>query len=133
LVQVQVTVPPTATVSTAGFDVLFRLLVKLKFSTFTPIALGGGGGGGPPVAVAEKVIGEPVAPWTAAWALWAPLVGPSVQVLAAVPDWSVVPEVGERLPSVVDHATATDPTGFPSRVTTIRRASGSAWDAGPVC
>ena len=67
--QVHVAVPSTARVSTAGLLVPFLTLLKKMLPTVMPIVLGGGGGGGPPVAVAVKVTGEPVAPWTAAWAV----------------------------------------------------------------
>ena len=59
--QVQVAVPLTARVSTAGLLVPFLRLVKKMLPTVMPIVLGGGGGGGAPVAVAVKVAGEPVA------------------------------------------------------------------------
>ena len=63
-VQVHVTVPLTATVSTAGSVVALRPLLKKMFPTVTCTS-DGGGGGGPAVAVAVKLTGEPVAPETA--------------------------------------------------------------------
>jgi hypothetical protein len=104
--QVQVTVPFTATVSTAGFRVAFRLLWKKMFPRVTATVAGGGGGGGPTdVAVALNETGDPVAPWTAASAVCAPASGPRVQLAAPMPAASVAPEAGSRLPPVVDQVT----------------------------
>ena len=129
---VQVAVPLTATVSTAVLVVPFLSLWKKMLPTVMAIVLGGGGGG-PEVAVALKVTGEPVAPVTAACADWAPAVGPSVQLLAAMPSPPVGPDVGARVPVPVDQFTVTPDWGAPSRVTMILRSFGSASLTGPVC
>lgn len=89
--QVQVTAPPTATVSTAGLLVLFRTLTKLLLRTDTFAVAGAGGS--PMVAVAVNNNGDPMAPSTVACAVLAPS-APNVHVALAIPLASVAVKAG---------------------------------------
>ena len=70
--------------------------------------------------MALKLTGDPVAPSSVAWAVCAPAVGPSVQVVALIPSASVATEVGATDPPVVDQVTVTFSCGSPSTVTSTR-------------
>jgi hypothetical protein len=110
--QVQVTVPPTATVSTAGFTVLFRLLLNRIFPTRTLALVGMGGTG---AAVAVNISAEdPVRTSAVAVIVTGPTVAGRVKVTADVPDPSVGTVVPDRVPPVVVHPTSTPGTPLPN-------------------
>src|SRR5262245_30925715 len=71
-------------------------------------------------AVALKVTGDPVAPSNVAWAVCAPAVGPSVQVVALIPSASVATEAGATDPADADQVTVTFSCGSPPTVTSTR-------------
>src|SRR6266705_3024988 len=90
-IHVHVTVPPTAIVSTAGFVLPFRLLLKKKLPPVTAAVVGSAS------EVAWNVIGEPVrAPFVAVMTI-APGGASSVTVVWAMPLASLVACDGLRL------------------------------------
>ncbi len=109
--QVHVTVPPTATVSTAGFDEPLRPLVNtIPAPTVTAAVIG------TVTAVAWNVTGEPVSPVLVAVMVLLPAVPPSVTVAWAVPVASVGPLAGVTIaePEVTNHLTVTPDTPLPN-------------------
>jgi hypothetical protein len=107
---VQVTVPPTATVSTAGL-VEFLALRKLLFRTVTPAVVGTGTGS---VAVAVKVTGDPSSPSLAAVIVMGPAVPPSVTVTSDTPLASVTSVEADTVAPVAAQFTPTPATAFPN-------------------
>ena len=106
---VHVTVPPAAMVSTAGFEALFRLLVKKKLPSWTAALVAA------VVTVAWNVTGEPVSPALVAVIVTGPAVAPSVSVVRATPEASLVALVGDALavPPVTSHVTPVPAFPFP--------------------
>jgi hypothetical protein len=109
LVHVQVTLPPTATVSTAGFMVPFRLLAKRILPTRTAAEVGIEEG----CAIALKVRGDPVR-LAVAVMVTGPAVLPRVTFTADTPEPSVATVVAEGVPPVALQVTSTPGTPFPN-------------------
>jgi hypothetical protein len=110
-VQVHVTVLPTATVSTAGFTVPFRLLLKRMLPTRTDAEVGIGATATP---AAVNVSGEPVRPSARAVIVMDPIVPPTVTFTAEMPDPSVAAVAADGVPPVAAQATLTPGTPFPN-------------------
>jgi hypothetical protein len=128
--QVQVTLPPTATVSTAAFVVMFRTLRKLLSRTVTAAVAGIEAGS---VAVAVKVTGEPSRPSLAAMMVIGPAVPPSVTATWEIPAASLGTEGAETAAPVAVQFTGTSATAFPnSSVTLACTGSASALLISPV-
>jgi hypothetical protein len=110
--QVHVTVPPTTTVSTAGFVVLLRLLLNRMLPTVT---LAVAGAGATATAVALKVRGDPVRPPAVAVMVIGPAVPPSVTFTAEFPATLVATEGldTDAVPLAIAQATAKPSTPFP--------------------
>jgi hypothetical protein len=109
--QPQVTVPPTAIVSTAAFWVPLRALLKKILPTCTEAVVGIGGAG---TALSLKVAGEPVSPAAVAVTVNVCSVAGAVTVTAEMPETSVGTEAEESVPAVVSHVTAMPAIPFPN-------------------
>jgi hypothetical protein len=113
--QVQVTLPPAATVSTAG-KVPFRTLRKLLSRTVT---LAVAGIAADSTAVAVKVTGDPSSASLAAVIVIGPAVPPSVTITSEIPLASLRSVEAERLAPVAVQLTPTPATGFPNSSVTL--------------
>lgn len=120
--QVQVTVPPAWTVSTAGLSVEFRLLRKKLLPTVTLAVVGMGAG---VTAVALKVTGDPVSPSAVAVMMMGPAVPPAMTVTADSPDAALGTDGLETVAPVAAQPTAVPATGFPCSSST-RACTGNA-------
>ena len=128
---VQVTLPPTVTVSTARLLVMFRTLRKLLSRTVTSAVVGIGAGS---AAVAVKVTGDPSSPSLAAVIVIGPAVPPSVTTTSEIPLPSVRSVETEGVAPIAAQFTPTPATGFPnSSVTLVWSGSASAVLISPVC
>src|SRR2546426_11625344 len=108
--QLHVTVPPTAIVSTAGFELRLPSLLKRMAAPTVTLAVVGIGW-----AVALNLRGEPVRPAWVAVIMIGPAVPPSVTVVWAEPLALLIALLGLTLaePLVTSQPTAIPDTPFP--------------------
>src|SRR3954454_5502563 len=110
--QVQVTFPPTATVSTAGLCVVLWLLVKTipgPTVTFAVVGIAGAS-----VAVSLNVSGDPSRPSAVAVTVTGPSAPPIVTVTAEIPASSVGTLGADVVAPVAAQATFTPGTPLPN-------------------